>query len=174
MTTISGKILHKETLISILTDLGALTFIYLVPTISHLISLPVYLIEPMRLMLILALVHTNKKNAYLLAITLPLFSLIISGHPVLPKMILIAMELSLNVFLFYALSKRMKQIFPAILLSIIFSKAIYYILKFSLIQLTVINGDLFTTPILVQAITTLVFSGYLVVFYKKNQTQKPD
>jgi hypothetical protein len=174
MKALSGTILQKETIISILTDVSALAFIYLVPTISHLISLPVYLIEPMRLMLILALVHTNKKNAYLLAVTMPVFSMIISGHPVLPKMILIAMELSLNVFLFYALSKKMKHIFPAILLSIFFSKIIYYIFKFILIQLTVINTELFATPILVQVITTLVFSIYLVVFYKKNQSQVPD
>jgi hypothetical protein len=55
-------------------DVTALLIIYLTPAISHLFSFPVYLLEPMRIMLILAVVHTSRKNAYLLALTLPLFS----------------------------------------------------------------------------------------------------
>jgi hypothetical protein len=167
MKTLSGSIIKKTTIISILTDISALAFIYLVPTISHVINLPVYLIEPMRLMLVLALVHTNKQNAYLLALTMPLFSMIISGHPVFPKMMLIAIELSVNVFLFYLLTNKMKYMFPAILLSILFSKMIYYLLKFILIQFAVLNTGLIATPILVQLITTVLFSLYLFRFYKK-------
>ena len=168
MSTVSHTILQKSTLVSIFTDLSALAFIYLVPTISHLISLPVYLIEPMRLMLILALVHTSKTNAYILALSMPLFSLLVSGHPALPKMMLIAFELSLNVFLFYALSGKMKNVFPAILCSIILSKIIYYFLKFVLLKVTIINTELFSTPIIIQLITTLLFSFYLLAFYKKS------
>ena len=167
MKPITRSILQNVTFISILTDVSALAFIYLVPSISHLINMPVYLIEPMRLMLILALVHTNSKNAYILALTMPLFSLIISGHPALPKMILIDIKLSLNVFLFYALAKYMKIVFPAILISIVSSKIIYYLLKFILINLAVINTELISTPILVQVITTVLFSFYLFKFYKK-------
>lgn len=167
MKTLSHPIIAKNTLISIATDVNALTFIYLVPTISHLINLPVYLIEPMRLMLILAMVHTNKKNAYLLAFTMPLFSMIISGHPVLPKMMLIAFELAMNVFVFYVLAAKIKYVFPSILLSIIISKAMYYLLKFILINLAIINTELISTPILIQIVTTLLFSLYLFKFYKK-------
>lgn len=170
MKPITRTTLQSATFISILTDFSALAFIYLVPSISHLINMPVYLIEPMRLMLILAMVHTNHKNAYILALTMPLFSLIISGHPALPKMILIATELCLNVFLFYALAKYMKNVFPAILISIISSKIIYYLLKFILINLAVINTELISTPILIQIITTLVFSLYLFKFYKAKET----
>ena len=168
MKILSNPFLQRTTLISILTNFSALAFIYLVPTISHLLSLPVYLIEPMRLMLILGLVHTTKKNAFILALTMPLFSLIISGHPAFPKMVLIAVELSLNVFLFYALARKIKYIFPSILLSIIISKTIYYLLKFILIKFTIINTALISTPILIQLITTLIFSCYLFAFYKKN------
>ncbi len=169
MKAISQIIPGKATLVSIFTDLSALAFIYLVPSISHLISLPVYLIEPMRLMLILAMVHTGRTNAFILALTMPLFSLLISGHPALPKMILISVELSMNVLLFYSLATKMKSVFPAILLSIILSKTIYYLLKFMLIQLTVIQTGMFSTPILIQCATTLIFSTYMSVFYKKNR-----
>ena len=127
--------------------------------------LPVYLIEPMRLMLVLAMVHTNRQNSYLLALTMPLFSFIISGHPVFAKMFLIGMELSLNVFLFYLLSRRMKHIFPAIFASILLSKAIYYLVKFGLIQMAVINTGLVATPLLVQLVMAVAFSSYVAVFF---------
>lgn len=160
-------IVQRIPVAGILIDLSALAFIYLVPTFSHLLSIPLYLIEPMRLMLVLALVHTSRQNSYLLALTLPLFSFIISGHPLFAKMLLIAMELSVNVFLFYLLAHRMKHVFPAVFLSIVLSKAIYYLLKFALIQLAVIPTGLVATPLLLQLIMALVFSSYLALFYKK-------
>ncbi len=169
MKVITQALLQKSTIISILIDLGAFALIYLVPTISHLISLPVYLIEPMRLMLVISLVHTNKKNAYLIALTMPLFSYLLSGHPLLPKMILITFELSLNVFLFYLLMNMIKRTFPSILLSIVLSKGVYYLIKFIMIKMTILNSGLVSTPIYIQIITTLVFSSYLFIFFKNNQ-----
>lgn len=166
MKAFSHPIIEKIPVAGILIDISALVFIYLVPTLSHMLSLPVYLIEPMRLMLVLALVHTNRQNCYLLALTMPLFSFIISGHPLFAKMFLIAAELSLNVFLFYLLSKRMKSIFPAIFLSILLSKVFYYLLKFVFIQLALINTGLVATPLLVQVLMAIVFSCYATIFYK--------
>lgn len=166
MNTINTT-LEKLNVRSILFDIIAITFIYFVPAISHLLSLPVYLIEPMRLMLILALVHTTKQNAYILAITMPLFSFLISSHPVFSKMLLITFELGLNVFLFHLLVSKFKHTFLPILLSILGSKIIYYILKFGLIQFAILKSGLISTPILIQIVMTLTFSGYLYFFYKK-------
>jgi len=165
MKALSDSIIQRIPAAGILIDLTALAFIYLVPALSHLMRLPVYLIEPMRLMLVLAMVHTNRQNSYLLALTMPLFSFIISGHPVFAKMFLIGMELSLNVFLFYLLSRRMKHIFPAIFASILLSKAIYYLVKFGLIQMAVINTGLVATPLLVQLVMAVAFSSYVAVFF---------
>jgi hypothetical protein len=169
MKTLSARLTKKNTLTSLLLDLGALTFIYLVPTISHLTNLPVYLIEPMRLMLIFALVHTNKTNAFIIALTMPLFSFLVSGHPVFPKMLLIAFELTLNVYLFYFLARKIKSVFPAIFLSIIVSKIIYYLLKFGLVSMAFIDGSVISTPLTIQLITTIVFSLYLFLFYRKGK-----
>lgn len=152
---------------SILFDIIAITFIYFVPAISHLLSLPVYLIEPMRLMLILALVHTTKQNAYILALTMPLFSFLLSAHPVFPKMLLITFELGLNVFLFHLLVSKFRNTFFPILISILGSKVIYYILKFGLIQFAVLKSGLISTPILIQAFMAVIFSSYLFFFYKQ-------
>jgi hypothetical protein len=167
MNTLTVALFQRKTLNGIFIDILAFAFICLVPTISHLLSLPVYLIEPMRLMLILALVHSSKMNGYFLALTMPLLSLLISGHPVIPKMMLIIIELTLNVFLFFILVKRIKHLFPAVFLSIVISKTVYYILKYLMIQLTIMNSGLITTPIFIQIGTSLLFSFYMVAFYKK-------
>ncbi|HAN19251.1 MAG: hypothetical protein A2X13_01120 [Bacteroidetes bacterium GWC2_33_15] len=167
MNTTGINYFSKQNLKSAFFDIAALAFIYFVPVISHLISLPVYLIEPMRLMLILALVHTTKQNAYIIAVTLPLFSFLISAHPVLPKMILISFELVLNVFLFYLLITKFKNTFFPIIISIIASKLIYYVIKFGLIKLTLLDSGLISTPIPIQVITALIFSSYLFSFYRK-------
>ena len=167
MTATSSSLFQKMTWKAIFIDIVALAFIYLVPTISHLLSVPIYLIDPMRLMLILAIVHSNKANGYILALTMPVFSMIISGHPAFPKMILIAVELAMNVFLFYLLLKKLKQPFLAIFLSIVMSKILYYLLKYFLIQLTIIHTELISTPIFIQLITTAVFSIYLMIFLRR-------
>ncbi len=166
MKVISQQIYNKEIIKSIALDLSALAFIYLIPTFAHLTSMPIYLIEPMRLMLVLALVHTNKRNAYILALTLPLFSFLLSSHPVFAKMLLISFELSLNVFLFYLLKDRFLKVFPAILLSIIFSKIAYYSIKFGLLSYAILDGSLISTPLFIQLITTTVFSLYLFLVFR--------
>lgn len=167
METRAVTLLSKQNIKSIILDIAAIAFIYFIPAISHLLSLPVYYIEPMRLMLILALVHTTKQNAYIIALTLPLFSFLISAHPVFPKMLLIAFELSLNVFIFYALVNKFKNTFTPILISIIASKMVYYLIKFGLIQLAVIKSGLISTPMAIQIATTLIFSTYLFLLFKK-------
>ncbi len=166
MNTISHSLFQRDTVKGAIIDIFALVFIYLVPAITHLLSLPLYLVEPMRVILIISLVHSSKTNAYFLALSMPVFSFLVSGHPVVPKMMLIAVELTLNVFLFFLLSKRMKHLFPAIFASIILSKAVYYLLKFFLIQLLIIDSGLVTTPLLMQLATSIIFSIYLASFYK--------
>lgn len=152
---------QKTAIKSILIDISALAFIYFVPTLSHLLSLPIYLIEPMRLMLILIIAHTSRKNAYLIALTLPLFSFLISAHPFFLKTMLITLELVFNVWLFYFLADRMKNQFAAMVTSIFASKLLYYLLKFGLISFALIDSALISTPIWIQVVTMLIYSGYL-------------
>ncbi|MBK6346396.1 MAG: hypothetical protein IPN08_07655 [Bacteroidales bacterium] len=163
MTTLSKPLIIK----SVVINSAAILLIYFTPALSHLLNFPLYLIEPMRLMLILAMVHSNRSNAYLLAITLPLFSFAVSGHPVFFKMLLITTELTLNVWLFFLLSHKIKSIFTAMLLSVILSKIAYYSLKAGLISFAVIGPGLFSTPVLIQIITTLIFSTYTFLILGK-------
>lgn len=92
-----------------LWDLATLGLLYLVPTLSHLTSIPFYRFEPMRCVLLLCLLFTgSKKNAYIMALTLPLFSFLAGGHPVLAKALLMAFELSANVLIFNILSRKVQ------------------------------------------------------------------
>ncbi len=154
---------------SIVFDLIALLAIYLVPAFSHLLNLPIYFLEPMRIMVILAIVHTSRKNAFLIALTLPLFSFLISAHPSLVKTSLITSELLLNVFLYFFLFEKLSNKTLSIFLSIIASKIFYYLVKFLLINSVLISGDLISTPMYIQILMVLVLSGYiyLVSFYRR-------
>lgn len=155
--------------LSLILNGFALAFIYFVPALSHMFHLPLYLLEPMRLMLVLAMVHTNRQNAYFLAVSLPLFSFLVSAHPVFPKMMLITIELILNVSFFYLVLNRTGRAFAAMVASIILSKIIYYILKYTLISFLVIQSGLFSTSIGIQVLTTMIFSGYAWFILRRKQ-----
>jgi hypothetical protein len=164
------KLMKSKTNIkSVVTDLLGLAFIYFTPAISHLFNFPVYYLEPMRIMTIIAIVHTSRRNAYLLAVTLPLFSFLISSHPSLVKTSLITGELLLNVWLFIFLSRITENNFLAMLASIITSKIAYYAVKFLFIYAVIIDGELMATPLIIQSITTIVFSTYIYLWLKKKE-----
>ncbi len=162
MESILNQIYSKEFLKNSLFNLSAILFIYFIPAISHLIALPVYLIEPMRLAIILSVAHTSKTNAFIIAGTLPLFSFFISSHPYLIKSLLIMSELLLNVWLFFFLSEKLKNKFAAMLISISISKIFYYSVKLTLLSTFLINGDLISTPIYIQLITMTLYSLYFL------------
>ena len=167
MEAILGNRISSSIIKSSVFDLLAIGFIYIVPVISHLFALPIYYLEPMRLMLILGIAHTSKKNAYILALTLPLFSFIISAHPVFLKTMLISAELLLNVWLYFFLVEKIKNQFGSIFLSIAISKVIYYIVKFGLLSVLLLEGSLVSTPIYVQVITMSLFSVYIFLLKKR-------
>ncbi len=154
---------------SVVTDILGLAFIYFTPAISHLFNFPVYYLEPMRIMAIIAIAHTSRKNAYLLAFTLPVFSFLVSSHPSIIKTGLITGELLLNVWLFTFLSRILKNNFIAMLSSIITAKVAYYVMKSLLIQISLMEGGLMATPLIIQVITTIVFSAYIYLWLKKKE-----
>ncbi|MBE0663163.1 MAG: hypothetical protein IH597_11945 [Bacteroidales bacterium] len=165
-TIVSTSALRLRT---ILIDVAALAFVFFLPALSHMLAVPIYLIEPMRIMLILAIAHTTKRNAYLLALTLPLFSFAISAHPVFLKSLLISLELVLNVWLFFALGKVIRNQFAAMAVAIIGSKVFYYALKFGMLSFAMIQGGLISTPIYLQLITTAIFSAYVFLILRKQK-----
>lgn len=145
-----------------------LVIIYLLPTISHWCSMPLYILEPMRLALFTTLLLTNNKtNSYILAISLPLFSFFVGGHPVFLKSILMAVELLVNVWLFWNIKERNVNMAIAAFSSIVLSKLLYYLAKFLLISAGVLQMSMVSTPIWIQIVITVVLSSLFVLRSKE-------
>jgi hypothetical protein len=150
---------------SAIIDVLALTFVFLMPTISHLVPFPLYYIEPMRIMVILAMMHSHRNNAYLLAFALPLFSFAISAHPVFIKSLLIAIELAAMVGFFQVIKKHIPAV-AAIFSAIILSKVLYYALKFGAIMTLMPGQNLTGVPFLAQLGVTIGLSLYVFLILR--------
>lgn len=168
-TTLSALSTRATITKSVFFDVLGLVVIYFIPALSHMFSIPFYLIEPIRLMLILAIAHTSKRNAIIIALTLPVFSYFLSGHPIPPKALIMAVELMFNVLLFYYFAKRIKNYFGAMVLSILASKVAYYMMKYTILSYGIIEGQLFSTPLYLQLILTLIYSSYLFVVFSRKE-----
>ncbi|MBN1302538.1 MAG: hypothetical protein JW995_15075 [Melioribacteraceae bacterium] len=155
-------LVKKKSLNTLLIDLSFFAVIYFLPAISHLVALPVYYLEPMRLMMLLAVVYTNRFNVYFIALTIPFFSFAVSAHPVLLKSVLISIELIINAYLFFILISVIKNYFSAALISIVVSKAVYYGLKFLVVTTGLLDSSVISTSLFIQAAAVILLS--LVVF----------
>lgn len=158
----------RSILTAFLLDLAAIAFVFFVPAMSHLTGIPIYLAEPMRIMVILALLHTHRGNAWALALILPAFSYFVSGHPYPVKMAIITMELLINVALFQFLIRKTKP-FAAMAAAIVASKLFYYLVKYLVVMAGLLQMELFATPLLIQVVTTLIFSLYAFFILRKTK-----
>lgn len=132
----------------------------LLPALSHMVSFPLFLFDPMRLLVLAGLFWTaNRKNALLLAVALPLLSFFFSGYPTLPKTMLIAGELAVNVLLFVWLGGKMRSVFLSMLLSVLLSKVFYYLLKWLLLPVLFPESPLFGHGLPVQVAVAVAFAA---------------
>ena len=167
VTTIDSSAYQIRTYIY---NLFAVLFIYLVPAISHLFSFPLYVLDPMRIVVILALIHTNRKNAYLVALTLPLFSFLVASHPVALKSLLITAELILNIWFFLQVSKFVSNNFLAMFISIVLAKIFYYLVKYVLVSSALLTGSLVDTSLLIQLTVALLVSIYCYMLLREKRS----
>jgi len=150
----------------LLVDFAAIAFICFMPRMVKITGIPFYLIDPMRIWVLTALVFTNKPNTFILALGLPLLSHLAGGHPHIVKTLLLSTELLINVSLLYYLEKKWKLLW-VVLVSIIISKSIYYSMKFASHQFGWIEGELLSTPLWIQAVMTILLSFYVTLFYQR-------
>ncbi len=156
---------------AIVIDLFFVLAIVFLPSLSHRLAFPFYRLEPMRLLLILALPFAARGNSYLLALILPLVSLITSGHPLPAKALLITAELLLNVWLFWWLAGRLGYRFGAMLGAIAGSKLCYYGVKLLLIRMAVLNPPLVGTALWIQGVLALIFSLYIYIIFSRSENR---
>jgi len=152
-----------------ITDITALIFVGLVPAASHLFKIPIYYIEPMRIMLILSLLYSSRWNAYALAIVLPLFSFLVSGHPAPVKMMIIMAELMLNTILFLQFYKSIKNAFLSTFGSIILSKLFCYAMYLVVFSMAFVKEEAQTTFLIAQLFLTILlsFTVWLIVYRRQ-------
>ena len=162
----------RDVIKGLLLDIVALVVVYFTPKIGQLVHLPFYMVEPMRLMVVLSIAHSSRANSYLLALSLPLFSWAVSGHPELFKMLVMTGEITINVFLFYYLVRKNDSVFLSMIISIVVSKVLCYIFYFVFFSMMFIREEAEPSFLIAQIISTLVFSFYIFfVLRKKSQTE---
>ncbi len=147
------SILHRHGRI-VLLDFGLLAGIYLLPSLSHLFALPIYLLEPMRLAVLIALLFSHRANAWLVAVTLPLASFWMSGHPEPVKAVLMGIEFSVLIAAYGAL-RRAGHLPSALAMgaAIILGKTVYYGSKALVLSIGWLGGTLVSTPLTLQLAT---------------------
>lgn len=158
----------------VLIDVLLLAALYLLPGLSHVTALPLYMLEPMRVALIVALLFTNRTNTYFLAFTIPLASSLIAGHPVLFKAILMGIELSILVATYcYLMQWKRIPTFVALTAGIVVGKLVYYTMKFVALSTGMLAGSLISTPPQTQfilAIGTAAVFGMAEYFQSNNKS----
>jgi hypothetical protein len=166
--------IHTRDIIKgLLLDIVALVVVYFTPIIGQLVHFPFYMVEPMRLMVVLSIAHSSRANSYLLALSLPLFSWAVSGHPEFYKMLVMTGEITINVFLFYYLIRKSDSVFLSIIISIVVSKVLCYIFYLAFFSMMFIREEAEPSFLIAQVISTLVFSFYIFfVLGKKSQTEQ--
>lgn len=168
LKTVNLSSLRNRTfLTAILLDILALAVVYFTPAIGELIHLPFYMIEPMRLMVILSIAHSTSANSYLLALTLSFFSWAVSGHPEFFKMLVMTSELMANVFLFYFLFRKLDSVFLSMVIAIVVSKIFCYGLYLIFFSMMFLREEADSTFLIAQVITTLLFSVYVFIVKRK-------
>lgn len=148
---------------------SGIMFLLCTPLISEITGLPVYYIEPMRLVTIAGMIHFKKWSAFVMALVLPFISHIAFSHPPIDKAAIISVELLINFFLFFWFNKKLETVFLSMLLSIVSSKIICYTIYLLVYDQAFFESETSADFLLVQLLTTLVFSAYAQFVLQKTR-----
>lgn len=146
-------------------DAVLLTLACLIPAASHLLAVPLYMLNPMlALLLVGVLLGKDWRNALVLAVLLPLVSCLLTGMPTVPKMVCMIAELATVAGLFHLLSHRW-TVLPAVLVAIVAGKVVYYALKAIILTPATLVG----TEWWIQLGTVIVWGGLFAMLYRKTR-----
>lgn len=159
MTNIKTKTITR----TVILDASLVTMACLIPAASHLLAVPLYMLNPM-LALLLAGIALGKdwRNGLALAVLLPAVSCLLTGMPAADKMVCMMAELLTVAGLFAQLSNRWKTL-PAVLTAVVAGKVVYYMLKAVIIAPAVLVG----TAWWMQLGAVLVWCGLFALLYKR-------
>lgn len=135
----------------------------LIPAVSHMTALPLYMLNPMlALLLVGMLLGKDWRNALVLAVLMPAVSCLVAGMPIAAKMVCMVAELATVAGLFHLLSRRW-AVLPAVLVSVVAAKVVYYALKAVVIAPAVLIG----TAWWMQLGAVVLWGGLFAALYKR-------
>lgn len=144
-------------------DTVLVTLACLVPAASHLFAVPLYVANPMLALLLAGMLFGRDwRNALVLAVLMPLVSCLLTGMPAAGKMVCMMAELAAVATMFGVLSRRWK-VLPAVLVSVLAAKGVYYGLKAMVLAPAVLVG----TEWWMQLGAVVLWSGLFAMLYKK-------
>lgn len=144
-------------------DTVLVTLACLVPAASHLFAVPLYVANPMLALLLAGMLFGRDwRNALVLAVLMPLVSCLLTGMPAAGKMVCMVAELATVATMFGVLSRRWK-VLPAVLVSVLAAKGVYYGLKAMVLAPAVLVG----TEWWMQLGAVALWSGLFAMLYKK-------
>ena len=139
------------------------TLACLVPDASHLFAVPLYVANPMLALLLAGMLFGRDwRNALVLAVLMPLVSCLLTGMPAAGKMVCMMAELATVATMFGVLSRRWK-VLPAVLVSVVVAKGVYYGLKAVVLAPAVLVG----TEWWMQLGAVVLWGGLFAMLYKK-------
>ena len=146
-----------------LLDAVLITMACLIPAASHLLAVPLYMLNPMLALLLAGmLIGKDWRNALVLAVLMPLVSCLLVGMPTASKMVCMMAELATVAGVFQLLSRRW-AVLPAVLVSVLAAKGVYYALKALIIAPAVLLG----TAWWMQLGVVIVWCGLFAMLYKR-------
>lgn len=135
-TTVKTKAIGRYAIM----DAALIAAACLIPAVSHLTALPLYMLNPMLALLLAGmLLGKDWRNALVLAVFMPAVSCLVVGMPTAAKMVCMVAELATVAGLFHLLSRRW-AVLPAVLVSVLAAKVVYYAMKAVVIAPAVLIG----------------------------------
>ena len=146
-----------------LIDALLLVFICAVPALSHVFAIPFYKLNHMAMCLLAGMLLVRwKGNGYLLAVLLPVVSMLVSGMPVPAVCVCMVTEL-LTVVGVYDLLERKAGAFVSIIAALVSGKVVFYALKAVLVAPAVLIG----TNVWLQLAVIAVFGALFAMIKRR-------
>lgn len=146
----------------IAVDGALLALACLIPAASHALALPLYMLNPMLVLLLAGvLLHRDWRHALVLAVLLPVVSCLV-GMPTAAKAVCMVAELA-TVAVMFGWLQRKWAVWPAVMTAIVAGKVVYYLLKAVVLAPAVLVG----TEWWIQLGTVVLWGGLFALLYKR-------
>lgn len=139
----------------IIIDTVLLGVICAVPALTHWLAMPLYKMNPMLMALLAGMLLVRPKgNSYLLAVLLPVVSMLLTGMPAGGRCVCMVAELTLLTAVYGLLRERV-PVFVAMMSAMVVGKLVFYGLLALLVSPEVLVG----TQVWFQAVLGLTLAG---------------